>query len=54
MNHTTTLAIVAVIAIAALIGAISITVPATAYASSKKDIEKSEKNFIFKQKLKNN
>ena len=70
MNHTT-LAIVGVIAIAALlVGAIAIsTSPTTiAYAWKNKkksndnddnnnkniDIEKSETNFIFKQKLKNN
>jgi FtsZ-interacting cell division protein ZipA len=69
MNHTT-LAIVGVIAIAALlVGAIAISTSSTttAYAWKNKkksndddnnnkniDIEKSETNFIFKQKLKNN
>jgi FtsZ-interacting cell division protein ZipA len=68
MNHTT-LAIVGVIAIAALlVGAIAIstspTTTAYAWKNKKKsddnnnnkniDIEKSETNFIFKQKLKNN
>ena len=72
MNHTT-LPIVAVIAIAALlVGAVAIstspTTTAYAWKNKKKsnddddnnnnnknvDIEKSETNFIFKQKLKNN
>jgi hypothetical protein len=63
MNHTT-LAIVGMLAIAAaLIGAVSVSIPAAHAASypqkdpSKKnsiDIEKSETDFSFKQKLKNN
>ena len=67
MNHTRNLAIaVAMLAIAtALIGAVGISIQHTAAAygvvrdpnsnnNTKADIENSETNFSFKQKLKNN
>jgi hypothetical protein len=57
MNHTT-LAIVAMLAAtaAALIGAIGVNIGIQTAAADKNavDIEKSETNFTFKQKLKNN
>ena len=56
MNHTT-LAIVGILAAtAALIGAIGVNIGVQTAAAEKNavDIEKSETNFTFKQKLKNN
>jgi hypothetical protein len=56
MNHTN-VAIVAMLAAtaAALIGAIGVNIGIqTAAAQNVTDIENSETNFIFKQKLKNN
>ena len=58
MNHTKNIAIVGMLAIAAvLIGTVRISMSIQqqrAAAQNVTDIENSETNFIFKQKLKNN
>jgi hypothetical protein len=60
MNHTKNIAIVAMLAIAAvLIGTVGVSMSiqqqrAAAQNANATDIENSETNFVFKQKLKNN
>jgi hypothetical protein len=54
MNHTNIAIAVGILAIAALVGAVGISIAIQSAAAQRTDVENSETNFSFKQKLKNN